>query len=76
MELNKVFRLFEFYSGYGGAAFALKKANINFESVGYSEIKPAVIKLYNQNHTGVKNYGDITKRKLKSINTFIIHNLD
>ena len=31
-------KLFSMFSGYGGAEFALQKANIPFEIVGYSEI--------------------------------------
>lgn len=58
--MDKVF-LFEMFAGYGGASFALKKANIEFECVGYSEIKPHAIKCYEQNHKGIKNYGDCTK---------------
>lgn len=54
-------RLFEMFSGYGGASFALKKAGIEFECVGYSEIDKNAIKCYNQNHPGVKNYGNCTK---------------
>ena len=31
-------KLFEMFAGYGGASFALKKARIEHEVVGYSEI--------------------------------------
>ena len=54
-------KLFECYAGYGGASFALNKANIPHEIVGYSEIHKGQIKIYEQNHPNVKNYGDITK---------------
>ena len=57
----KKLKLFECYAGYGGASFALQKANISFECVGYSEIDKRQIRIYEQNHKGVKNYGDITK---------------
>jgi DNA (cytosine-5)-methyltransferase 1 len=53
-------KLFEAFAGYGGAGFALKKANIPFECVGYSEIDKYAIQCYEQNHKG-KNFGDITK---------------
>jgi len=44
------FRLFEMFAGYGGASFALKKASIPFECVGYSEIDKFAIQCYEQNH--------------------------
>jgi len=69
---KKKLRLFECYAGYGGAAFGLKKANIDFESVGYSEIKQSVIDLYNLNHPNIKNYGDITKIDSKDLPDFDI----
>lgn len=43
-------KLFSMFSGYGGAEFALKKAGIDFEVVGYSEIDKFAIQCYNQNH--------------------------
>jgi len=51
-------KVFESFAGYGGASFGLRKANIDFEVVGYSEIDKGAIKCYEQNHKG-KNYGDI-----------------
>lgn len=56
----KKIKLFECYAGYGGASFALQFANIDYECVGYSEISKKQIRIYEQNHKGVKNYGDIT----------------
>jgi len=53
-------KLFEMFAGYGGASFALKKAGIEHEVVGYSEIDKYAIQCYEQNHKG-KNYGDCTK---------------
>lgn len=47
-------KLFEMFSGYGGASFALKKAGIDFECVGYSEIDKYAIECYNQNHGYIK----------------------
>jgi DNA-cytosine methyltransferase len=49
------------FSGFGGAEFALRKANIEYECVGYSEIDKNAIKCYDQNFSGVKNYGDCSK---------------
>jgi DNA-cytosine methyltransferase len=54
-------KVFESFAGYGGGSFALKKINMDFECVGYSEIDKNAIKCYEQNHKGVKNFGDITK---------------
>ena len=54
-------KIFEMFSGYGGASFALQKAKIPFECVGYSEIDKHAIKCYNQNFSNIKNYGDCTK---------------
>lgn len=53
-------KLFEAFAGYGGASFALKKAGIPFELIGFSEIDKYAIKCFEQNHDG-KNLGDITK---------------
>lgn len=41
------------FAGYGGASFALKKANIPFEIVGYSEIDKFAIQCYEQNHSAI-----------------------
>jgi DNA (cytosine-5)-methyltransferase 1 len=54
-------KVFEMFAGYGGASFALKKAGIPFETVGYSEIDKFAIQCYNQNHGDIKNFGDCTK---------------
>ena len=54
-------RLFSMFAGYGGAEFALQKANIPFECAGYSEIDKNAIKCYEQNFVGHKNFGDCTK---------------
>jgi len=61
-NLKKV-RLFSMFSGYGGAEFALKKSNIDFECIGYSEIDKYAIQCYIQNFQNTKNFGDC-----KSIN--------
>jgi site-specific DNA-cytosine methylase len=39
-------KVFEGFAGYGGTSFALKRANIPHEIIGYSEIHPGAIKLY------------------------------
>jgi len=46
----KPIKLFEMFAGYGGASFALKKAGVPHEIVGYSEIDKFAIECYDQNH--------------------------
>jgi DNA (cytosine-5)-methyltransferase 1 len=55
-----VLKLFECFAGYGGASWGLKLANIDYECVGYSEIKKSAIKCYETNFSNTKNFGDIT----------------
>lgn len=57
----KKIKVFEGFAGYGGASFALKKANIPHKTVGFSEIDKFASELYSSNFPGVQNYGDITK---------------
>ena len=59
--MKQKIKLFDAFTGYGGAGWGMKKAKIPFEIVGYSEIDKFAIKLYELNHKNVKNYGDITK---------------
>jgi len=68
-------KVFEMFAGYGGASFALKKAGIDHEVVGFSEIDKYAIQCYNQNHYNliidenydchdrlfIPNFGDCTK---------------
>ena len=49
--MMKRIKLFEMFAGYGGASFALKKADLPFECVGFSEIDYHAINAYTQNHT-------------------------
>jgi DNA (cytosine-5)-methyltransferase 1 len=67
MEKIKVFDMF---SGYGGAEFALKKAQINHECIGFSEIKKHAIKCFENNHPGIKNFGDCTLIKIEELPDF------
>jgi DNA (cytosine-5)-methyltransferase 1 len=50
-------KIFEMFAGYGTTSFALKRLNIPFELVGYSEIDKYASKVFEANHGG-KNYGD------------------
>ncbi len=63
-------RVFEAFAGYGGAAFALKRSGIPHKIVGYSEIHPHSIALYEKNHPGHRNFGDITQLDAESIPDF------
>lgn len=51
-------KVFEMFAGYGGSSFALKRLEIDFKVIGYSEIKKHAIKIYEQNHPNIKNFGD------------------
>ncbi|MFH2020534.1 MAG: DNA cytosine methyltransferase [archaeon] len=72
MTKNKTIRIFDAFTGYGGATWALKKANIPFKVVGYSEIDKFAIGMYELNFKGIKNYGDITKIDPKKLPEFDI----
>ena len=69
MKISKI-RLFESFAGYGGASFALKKAGIPFETVGYSENDKFAIDLYEKNHPKVLGFGDITQINPKDLPDF------
>jgi DNA (cytosine-5)-methyltransferase 1 len=64
-------RVFEAFAGYGSQALALKKYNIEFKTVGISEIDKYAIQAYEAIHGPVKNYGDISK-----INTVCLPDFD
>ncbi|MEA3329232.1 MAG: DNA cytosine methyltransferase [Nanoarchaeota archaeon] len=63
-------KLFDAFTGYGGASWGLKKAGVPFEVVGYSEVDEFAIKLYELNHKKVKNFGDITRIKTEELPDF------
>lgn len=63
-------RVFEAFSGYGGAHYGLNKCGVNFEINGYSEVDKFAIELYELNFPNSKNYGDITKLKVEDIDDF------
>jgi DNA (cytosine-5)-methyltransferase 1 len=60
-EVNTKLRVFEGFTGYGGAHHALKKAKIPCEIVGYSDIDPNACTIYEANFPGIKAFGDITQ---------------
>lgn len=54
-------RVFEAFAGYGGASFGLKKAGVEHKVIGYSEFDKFASEIFELNHPGINNYGDITK---------------
>jgi DNA (cytosine-5)-methyltransferase 1 len=67
---NMHLKVFEAFAGYGGASFALKKAKINHEVVGYSENDKYASQIFESNHPGINNFGDITKINPKKLPDF------
>jgi DNA (cytosine-5)-methyltransferase 1 len=65
-------RLFEAFAGYGGASFALKRAQITHKTVGFSESDKFASALYSKNFPGVPNFGDITQIKPDELPDFDI----
>jgi DNA (cytosine-5)-methyltransferase 1 len=61
LKLKPPIKMFEAFSGIGTQAIALKRLNIPYEIVGFSEIDKFAIKSYHAIHGNIKNYGDITK---------------
>lgn len=63
-------KVFDMFTGYGGAEFALNKADVDHVCIGYSEIDKAAIKCFENNFPGIKNYGDCTKIDPKKLPDF------
>lgn len=61
LKLKPPIRIFEAFSGIGTQAMALKRLNVPYEIVGFSEIDKYAIQSYYAIHGDVANYGDITK---------------
>jgi DNA (cytosine-5)-methyltransferase 1 len=58
---NIKLRVFEAFAGYGGASFGLKKSRISHEVIGFSEFDKYAAAIFELNHPGIKNFGDITQ---------------
>lgn len=58
---HNVIRVFEGFAGYGGASFGLRRAKVNHQVVGFSEVDPDAVELYEYNFPDVPNIGDITQ---------------
>jgi len=67
--MNKL-KVFEAFAGYGGASFGLKKSKLNFEVVGFSELDKHASEIFELNHPGIKNFGDITKISPENLPNF------
>jgi DNA (cytosine-5)-methyltransferase 1 len=65
-----MWKVFEGFAGYGGAAFGLKRSGVPHQIVGFSEINQFSIELYQANHAGHKNFGDITKIRADELPDF------
>lgn len=63
-------KVFESFAGIGTQAMALKRANIDYEVIGISEIDKYAINSYEAIHGQVKNYGDISKLEPKDLPDF------
>lgn len=70
MSLKNKLKVFETFAGYGGASYGFKKSGLDFEVVGFSEIDKYASEIFELNHPGVKNYGDITRIELESLPDF------
>ena len=53
--------VFEGFAGYGGATFGLRRAGINHNVIGYSEVDNDAIDFYHYNFPDIPNFGDITQ---------------
>lgn len=63
-------RVFEAFTGYGGAHYGLKRTNANFEIIGISEIQKFAIELYHKNFPSITNFGDISKININKLPDF------
>jgi DNA (cytosine-5)-methyltransferase 1 len=63
-------KVFETFAGYGGASFGLKKSGVPFEVIGYSENDKHATEIFELNHPGIKNFGDITKINVSELPDF------
>ncbi len=63
-------RVFEAFTGYGGAHYGLKRTNANFEIIGISEMQKFAIELYHKNFPSITNFGDISKININKLPDF------
>ena len=63
-------KVFEAFAGYGGASFGLKKSKIEHEVIGFSEFDKYAAAIFELNHPGINNLGDITQINPKMMPDF------
>lgn len=66
-------RYFSFFSGIGGFEVAIHKRYPNATCLGYSEILPAAIRVYERHFPNHENMGDITEITKKEIQRRVQH---
>jgi DNA (cytosine-5)-methyltransferase 1 len=66
----KKLKVFEAFAGYGGASFGLKKSGVKHEVIGYSEFDKFASSIFDLNHTGIRNFGDIKNIDPKELPNF------
>lgn len=70
MQRNRKIRYFSAFAGIGGFEAAIQRVFPGAVCVGYSEIDPGAIKIYEKHYPKHKNFGDITKIKLSDLPHF------
>ena len=60
LKRHKCIKVFEAFAGYGGASYGLRRSGINHKVIGFSEIEPSAIEIYELNFPGIKNFGNIS----------------
>ena len=65
-------KVFSMFTGIGGFELGIKNSNIEHELIGYSEIDPYAIKVFEKHFPGIKNYGDATNIRGDEIKDFDI----
>ncbi len=58
------------FSGIGAGEQAIKELGLDWECVGYSEIDPYAIQIYEKHFPNHKNFGDITKIDINKLPDF------
>lgn len=64
----KTLRVFEAFAGYGGASFALKRAEIPHEVVMYSEFDKYAQRLFETNHPNIARLGKTGDINMEDLN--------
>ena len=70
MSTNNRLRVFEAFAGYGGASFGLKRSGVPYEVIGYSESDKFASEIFEKNHPGIQNFGDITQIEPENLPDF------